>query len=355
VSTGSARIAALRLAALGIADADAATPVDAVRGLLALQAQDLPGALWSIGLRVPGSTLAGVEDALATGALVRSWPMRGTLHLTAAEDLGWMLSLTGERMVRSAEGRRRRLGLAAADFVLAERIARAGLEGGRHLTRAGLLAAFETGGLSTAGQRGVHTLGQLAQTGVLVQSGRDRWALLEEWVPAPRVLGREEALHELAVRYARSHGPVTERDLAGWSSLTLTDARAGLAAAAGELERIEADGQTYHLRPGLEPAPAGVHLLPGFDEFVLGYTDRTAQLPAEHAGAIVPGGNGVFRPTLVVDGRVAGTWRRERATRSAVTVRLDPCGELSAARRRAARARLDRYAGFLGTGVRLAG
>lgn len=350
----SSRIAALRLAALGIARADASSPLDAVRRSLAMQAQDFPGALWSIGLRTPASTAEQVEQAHASGAIVRSWPMRGTLHLVAAEDLGWMLGLTGARMVRSAEGRRRQLGLEAPDFVLAERIARAELEGGRHLRRADLLAAFEAGGLATDGQRGVHTLGQLAQTGVLVQSARERWTLLEEWVPNPRALDRDQGLRELALRYAWSHGPATERDLAWWSSLTLTDARAGLAAAADELDRMEADGQTYHLRPGLEPAGRGVHLLPGFDEFVLGYTDRSAQLAPEHVTTIVPGGNGVFHPTLVVDARVAGTWRRERTTRSAITIRLSPFAPVGAGTLRAVRTRLDRYGEFLGTEIVLA-
>jgi hypothetical protein len=165
---------------------------------------------------------------------------------------------------------------------------------------------------------------------------------------------RDEALRELALRYAWSHGPVTERDLAWWSSLTLADARAGLAAAAEDLERIEAGGRTYHLRPGLEPAGRGVHLLPGFDEFVLGYTDRSAQLSPELFTRIVPGGNGVFHPTLVVDGRVAGTWRRERAGRGAIAIGLAPFAPLSATTLRAVRRRLDRYAEFLETEIVLA-
>jgi hypothetical protein len=277
--------------------------------------------------------------------------MRGTLHFVVAEDLDWMLGLTGARMVRAAEGRRRQLGLEPADFERAETLARAELEGGRQASRAELLAAFERGGISTAGQRGAHTLGQLAQTGVLVQAGRERWALLEEWVPNPRRLARDEALREFALRYASGHGPVTARDFAWWSSLTVTDARAGLAAAGDELEHIEVDGETYFLRPDLQPAPRGLHLLPGFDEFVLGYTDRTAQLAQQHWLTIVPGGNGVFRSTIVVDGQVAGTWRREKATAKRVAISLQPFSELSGAGLRLVRARLDRYAEFLGVEV----
>lgn len=354
MSVSNATLAALRLTALGIADADAPTPVEAVRRSLAMQAQDLGGALWSIGLRVPGSTAAGVEAAHEGGEIVRSWPMRGTLHLIAADDLSWMLRLTGQRMVRAAEGRRRQLGLEAADFVRAEELARGELSGGRRASRAALLAAFDAGGLSPAGQRGVHTLGQLAQTGVLVQSARDTWSLLEEWVPRPRRLDPDEALREFALRYMLGHGPATARDFAWWSSLTLTDARAGLAAAAAELDTVEVDGETYYLRPGLEPAARAVHLLPGFDEFVLGYTDRTAQLPKQHFLTIVPGGNGVFLSTIVVDGQIVGTWRREKATTKLVTVSLAPFGGLSATTLRAVRARLRRYAGFLGIEVALA-
>jgi hypothetical protein len=351
--TSARDLAALRLNALGIARAVAATPLEAVRSLLALQAQDFAGALWSIGLRVAGATAAAVEASLSSGEIVRSWPMRGTLHIVAAEDLGWMLGLTGQRMVRSAEGRRRSLGLTSSDFVLAEKLARAELEGGRQATRAELFAAFDAGGLATTGQRGVHTLAQLAQTAVVVQAGKDRYALLEEWVLAARLLSPDEALREFALRYAQGHGPVTARDFAWWSSLTLTDARAGLGAAADELDTLEFEGETYYLRPGLEPAPAGVFLLPGFDEFVLGYTDRTAQLAKEHWLDIVPGGNGVFLPTIVADGQIVGTWKRVKASKARVTFALRPFTDLSSSARRAADDRAAGYSEFLGTEVDL--
>ncbi|MCU1417942.1 MAG: winged helix DNA-binding protein [Schumannella sp.] len=348
------RLASLRLSALGIARAHAPNPLAAVHGLLAMQAQDYAGALWSVGLRVPGSTVTTVEEALASGQIVRSWPMRGTLHLVAADDLGWMLGLTGQRMVRAAEGRRRSLGLGAADFVRAEELLRAELSGGRTASRAELFAALDAGGISPAGQRGVHTLGQLAQTGVLVQSTKDNWRLLEEWVPQPRRLEPDEALREFALRYALGHGPVTARDFAWWSSLTLTDARAGLAAAADELATLSVDDETYYLRPGLEPAPPALHLLPGFDEFVLGYTDRTAQLPKEQFLTIVPGGNGVFLPTIVVDGQIVGTWKRAKSTSKRITFALSPFAALTAPTLRAVETRLTAYGEFLGTEVALA-
>lgn len=344
------RLTALRLSALGIDGPTAKTPSEAVRAAFAMQAQDYPGALWSVGLRTPGSTAETVEKEHATGGFVRSWPMRGTLHFVAGEDLGWMLGLTGPRMLQAAAGPRRQLGLTPSDFERSEAILRGRLGGASQATRAELLAALESDGVSTAGQRGYHILGQLAQLGILVLTARDSWALLHEWVPEPRRLERDEGLREFALRYFSAHGPATVRDFAWWSSLTLTDARAGLAAAREQLDALELDGTEYVMRPGLEPAPRAVHLLPGFDEYLLGYTDRGAPLAGIHSTAIVPGGNGVFRPTVVVDGEVVAAWRRERVGKRTV-VTLDPFKPVTKAALRDVRSKLDRYAEFLGTDV----
>jgi hypothetical protein len=347
------RLTALRLSALGVADPSTPDPEAVVRNAVATQAQDYLGTLWAVALRTPGATAAEVEAAHEAGRFVRSWPMRGTLHFVAGEDLGWMLGLTAARMMQSAAGRHRQLELTDDVFQRAEEVVRERLAGGRHEDRAALLAAFRDAGIETDGQRGVHILGRLAQLGTVVLAARDSWALLDEWVPQPRRLERAEALEEFAFRYFSSHGPATVKDFSWWSSLTLTDARAGLAAARDRLDELEVDGVTYYLRPGLEPAARAVHLLPGFDEYLLGYADRGAPLAREHADSVVPGGNGMFMPTIVVDGEVVGIWKRERTAKRTV-VTLSPYRPLTPATLRAIRTRLDRYAEFLGTDVELA-
>jgi hypothetical protein len=152
------------------------------------------------------------------------------------------------------------------------------------------------------------------------------------------------------LRYFLSHGPATIRDFAWWSSLTLTDARRGLAAVLHELESLEIDGTTYYHRPGLEAAPGGVHTLPGFDEYVLGYQDRSAQLAAEYAATIVPGGNGMFRSTIVVGGEIVGTWSKTASARK-VRVELQPFTALSQRDRASAASALRRYGDFVGLAV----
>jgi len=323
-----------------------------------MQAQDWPGAKWSVGLRSPGSTEATVEAACDAGEIVRSWPMRGTLHFVPAEDLGWLLELGTPRAVRSAASRRAALGITDADVQRARETAVASLTGGRRLSRGALVAAIAAGGVSTAGQRGYHLLWYLSQTGTLVlgptDGGQQSFVLLDEWVPAPRCLERDEALGEIAFRYFRSHGPATIGDLTRWSGLPVADVRRGLSVAGDRLATVEIDGVAYHVAPetlAATPAGADVHLLPGFDEYLLGYRDRSAALAPEHADAIVPGANGMFRPTIVVDGKVVGTWRRTVRARG-VVIEPAPFAPLSDRHRDAlidaARA-YGRYLGFTAT------
>jgi hypothetical protein len=345
--SGSRRLTALRLSALGIDSPSAGTPADAVRHLLALQGQDYAGALWSIGLRTPGATASSVEAAQEDGLLVRSWPFRSTLHVVEPHDLGWMLALTADREHAKTTGRHRQLGLEAHDFDRAERIARERLHGGGRLERKQLLAAFEEEGLSAAGLRGAHLLVRLAQSGVAVLCGQNTWTLLDDHVPDPRRLEPEAALDEIARRFFTARGPATDRDLAWWTGLTLTDVRGAMTRVADEFDRLEIDGVAYLARPGLTAAAPGIHLLPGFDEYLLGYADRTAQLGGHPLADVVPGGNGMFLSTIVVNGEIAGTWRRT-VTAKGVAVALAPWKPLAARTRADVERAAARYAEHLG-------
>jgi hypothetical protein len=310
----------LRLMAQRVAGPGTAGPAEAVRLLAALQAQDGGGVLTSVALRTSSRSRGDVEAALTAGEIVVSWPVRGTLHLVAAEDLPWMLDLTAPRVVAGAAVRRARLGLDEARLEHARRLAAAALAGDRALTRGELYAVWDDAGLPTDGQRGYHMLWHLAVTGTLcfgpLRDGERLVVGVDAWIPRPRRLGREAALGELAERYFRGHGPASTADFARWTRLPAADVRAGLEFARPGLARVEADGVEYFLDPRTPDLldahrreARGVFLLPGFDEFILGYADRRAVLDAEFFDRIVPGGNGVFRPTVVGDGRVVGTWR----------------------------------------------
>lgn len=316
-------VALLRLVAQRLAGPRAATAREAVAHLAAVQGQDLPGALRSVALRTDG-TVADVVRALDAGEVVRTWPMRGTLHLVAAEDLPWMVALMTERPRTAAARRRGQLGLTEDHLASARALVEAALADGRGLARAEVLALWAQAGLPTAAGAGYHLLAFLAQTGVVclgpVRDGEQLFVLTSSWVPGGRVLGRdlgeEEAFAELALRYVRGHGPATAQDLARWTGLPLGPVRRGLAAVADRLTTLDLDGRSLLVDPalleGLETHREDARrtmLLPGFDEIVLGYADRSVTVAPEHADRIVPGANGVFRPTVVHDGRVVGVWR----------------------------------------------
>lgn len=321
----------LRLVAQRLAGGAEATAADAVGHLTAAQAQHAQGAVTSIALRSAARSRADVRAAYDDGLVVKSWPMRGTLHLVAAEDLPWMLELLTPRVLSGAKRRRAELGIDDATIERAAALTEQALGGGRALRREELLACWEEGGVATSGQRGYHLLAHLAMRGLVCfgPTGGDPPAgdptasdpeqllvLVEEWIPQSRRPERDEALGELALRFFRGHGPATLQDLVRWTGLRVSDARRGLELARPELVTLDADGHEHLLDPATpdrleadRTAAAGTFLLPGFDEIVLGYGDRSAMIAPEHAGRIVPGGNGMFSSTVVHGGEVVGTWK----------------------------------------------
>ena len=337
-------------------------PAAVARRLLALQGQDFAAGCWALALRTTGATLNDVLTALDAGRIIRSWPMRGTLHFVPPEDLRWMLSVTMDRMVASLGRRQQQLSLEAADFAHAADVATAALAGGRSLSRAELSERWEAAGIATTGQRGYHLIYFLAQTGLLcwgpvVRSGNGNptqaLVLLDEWAPAPPALEPDEAVARFLLRYLAGHGPATVRDFVWWTKGTMAGAKTAMAVLGDALTTVEADGVEYLVTTELAERAAGspatrtetdaVHLLPAFDEYLLGYQNRAPILDDEHAELIVPGNNGVFQPIIVAGGRIVGTWRREGTT----VVPL-PFAPLSTARQsrlqKAARA-YTRYAG----------
>lgn len=353
-------IAALRLRAQHIARSNITSAGELLTYLGAIQAQDYPGALWSVGLRLPGFTRADVEQAIMERTIVRTWPMRGTLHFVAATEARWMLKLLTPRVTASSAARRRELGLDDSIFLHSRKLITQALKEHTILTRNELCEVMERGGISTAGQRGIHILRQLSQDQVLCfgphRGKQPTFALFDEWIPTSRELPRDEALQTLAERYFTSHGPVTLRDFAGWSGLTIADARIGLELASATLQKLTVEGQDYwmsrHIQE-VDPHPIQAYLLPGFDEFMLGYKDRSAALAPEYANRICPGNNGMFFPTLVIDGQVCGTWKSSLKAR-ACTITPDLFFPLNTAQKEAFNTPALAYEHFIGTPVTIA-
>lgn len=357
MGTGKLEIGNLRLFYQGIVAADATGPAQVVARLGAVQAQDYAGALWAIGLRMKEATPELVEQAVADKKIVRTWPMRGTLHFVAAPDVRWMLKLLAPRVMSGMTARHKQLELDEDVFKRSRALIVKALEGNQPLTRPELYKVLEDGKVAPTGQRGIHILGWFSQHGLLCQGPyRDKqptFALLEEWLPPAREMNQEEALAELTGRFFTGHGPATLEDLERWAGLTKTEARRGLEAVKSNLTRVDTAGQTYWLA-GDSPAEnppvekTGVYLLPGFDEFMLGYKDRKAILDPAHADKIVPGGNGVFMPTIVSNGRVVGLWKRAtNAKKNKTTLTAVPFDALTTEEKESLPEAADHYSRFI--------
>lgn len=340
-----------RLSSQGLARPAADSPVDVAVALGALQGQDYAGAKWSLGLRLPGSTDAGIEAAIAQKRIVRTWALRGTLHFVAPADIDWLLALVGPRVVASNARRYRELELDEATLARGNDILAAALNG-REMDRIELLTRLTSEGISTEGQRGVYLLQRASLDRLIAQSvmrgNRAVFFSLADLPGRRPPLPREQAIAEIVLRYFTGHGPATIPDFVWWSGLTAADARAGLAAAGSHLAEERLHGAGYYYSPETTPAaPDGtVMLLPGFDELLVGYRDRSASVAPEHHD-VWSQGNAMFTPTIVEKGRAIGLWKRT-IRKESVTIEARPFAPLSAEQREGLLPATEAFGRFLG-------
>nr|WP_231707288.1 winged helix DNA-binding domain-containing protein [Arthrobacter sp. zg-Y919] len=316
-------------------------PADVVRRAVALQGQDLPAVLRAIAIRSrPGTTVQDVRDAFDRGELVRSWPMRGTLFATTPEHLATLLSFTAERTRNMAARRRAELGLDEVVLSKGREILLEAL-GKRPLRRAEVLELWSEAGIETADGRGYHLLMHLSVEGLahwgrFSETGTEQLLTLTA-AGAPGDSGAPAGAELSAVLrgFVLARGPVTEADVAWWTKLPKTVVRKA-AAGVEDLVQVEVDGTPAWIIGDPEiPGPSGVTLVPAFDEWILGYADRSLVAGPAMLAAIVPGGNGVFRPAILDDGVVVGTWRLPRTSRATPEPVIDLVERISPAKQKA--------------------
>ncbi len=334
-------------------------PAEIVRRLGAMQSQDYYGARWAVGLRA-GLTALEIEQAVAEGSILRLHVLRPTWHFVTAEDVRWMLALTGPRVSAAAASRYRELELDQAVFDQSQAVFRQVLAGNHFLTRGELETALNQAGISTElPQRLVHILMQAELEGLICSgpwAGKQAtYALIDERVPPIPTLSREAALAELALRFFSGHGPATIKDFRWWSGLTAADARAGIDLVRSSLELLKLDGQEYFTgslpaRGETSPQPV-VHLLPNFDEYVVAYTDRSAIFDSSYSDRLRMRG-GALNHVFIQDGLVIGGWSKE-LKKNAVTVTATPLWPLDGEVRQALELAVQQYGKHLGLAANL--
>ncbi|MGK2962247.1 MAG: winged helix DNA-binding domain-containing protein [Gemmatimonadaceae bacterium] len=320
--------------------------------LCAVQAQDFAGAKWALGLRMNSATDASVEKAFNDGLILRTHVLRPTWHFVSPADIRWLLTLTAPRVHTLNGTSYRKLELDDRLLTKSVKVLERALGGGKYLTRDELRPILEKAGIQTTGDQRMSYLMMHAELEGVICSGprsgnQFTYALLSERAPVGRDLDLDEAGAELAFRFFASRGPATLDDFAKWSGLTKLVARRGLADVRDRLNAEVIEDREYFFGDARPTAGnvATAHLLSIYDEYVSGYKDRGATVEREFGEKLIAMGN-ALTGIIVVDGLIAGTWKRKLSNRS-VTVVAQPFIRLEGAQRRALDESIERYASFL--------
>lgn len=333
---------------------------DVVRALGAVQAQDYDGAKWALSQRTAGGTDESIEAEFAAGSILRTHVLRPTWHFVDPVDIRWMLALTGPRVKKTMASYDRKLELDDRTFRRSHAALEKALRDGTHLTRTELKAVLARAKIGDLGvQRTAHLM-MRAELDALICSGprhgrQFTYALLDERVPATRRLDRDEALLELTRRYFRTRSPATASDYGWWSGLAMVDVRRGIDLARAELEQVTIEDETYWTTPDrVTRSKPTAQLLPNYDEYFIGYRNRSAIGTRLRSVNAVTGGNAFVAHVIVVDSQLVGGWRRAVDARS-IRLDLNILTGLTPAERKRLRLEVRRYATFAGRPVDVRG
>src|SRR5690554_3190681 len=291
-------------------------PREVVARMGAMQSQALEMAKWAIGSRLPDSSAKEIIGALNRGEVIRTHILRPTWHFVAAKDLRWMYALSYPRLKPVYRSYAKML---SADESLLYRyipLIEEFLSGGKHLSKQEIGEALAERGvllddnhlkllLSFAELEGVIVNGEL-------EGSRQTFTLLDEWAPRIPDITRDEALDRLARKYLPSHGPATLQNFAWWSNLPVTDCRKALEMIRPDFIRESINGRECWMRSDTRTPPLAQDsalLLAPFDELVVSYKDRTEMIEEAHYSKVMTK-NGIFSPTIMLNGRIIGSWKK---------------------------------------------
>jgi hypothetical protein len=335
------------------------TPQEVVQWLGAVQAQDYAGAKWAIAQRMTDTTEAALDQALAGGSILRTHLMRPTWHFVTPEDIRWLLKLTAPRVLTMLASMDRQLELDKAILKQSNAILTKALQDNKQLTRSELESALHERGIETTNLRMIHFMMHAELDGIICSGGRRgkqfTYALLDERVSQTKSLTRDESLAELASRYFISRGPATLQDFVWWSGLTMTDTRKGIELIKSKLHHETVNGQTYwfaETAPHRKDKKLAVNLLPDYDEYLVGYAERSMAFDTSHTDKLDSRGSVLAQYTIVLNGHVAGVWKRT-LKKHAVVIELSPFAKLTKTDYQAVAIVAERFGKFLGLPVLL--
>ncbi len=334
---------------------------ETVSHLGAVQAQDFNAAKWSLGLRVKNTSNKNIENDFNDGKILRTHIMRPTWHFVSPENLYWIQKLSSDRVKRLMNHYNKKLELTDVIFEKTNRLLSKWLKDKNYLTRQGIKVLLENEGIKTNVQRLGHIV-MWAELDALICSGPLRgkqhtYGLFSERVSKQKSLDREGSLAELARLYFQSHGPALIKDFSWWSGLTMKDAALGVLFNKPKLGSEIRGGKEYWFFSSVisQQLPAklaklrlsvnSVLLLSVYDEYFIGYTDRSLILEEEYKMEMAAVGNALLTSLVVSDGKVIGTWKRT-LRQGAAEIKVNLFRKLSSKERELLEEQIKRYSIF---------
>ncbi|WP_276502078.1 winged helix DNA-binding domain-containing protein [Terrimonas pollutisoli] len=330
-------------------------PAEVVAWLVAMQAQEYAMAKWAIGLRLPQATDSLIETAFAKGDILRTHLMRPTWHFVTPKDIRWLLRLTAPRVEAINAYTYREQNLDSKIFKRSNDIIAKALEGGKQLMRTELQAILKQKKIDADGIR-LSCLMMKAELEGIICSGARRgnqhtYALLDERARPEKAMTRKEALFQFTQRYFTSRGPATVKDFAGWSGLSITEAKEGAAMLPKKFIREKINEQEYIFLPSVMATGKiqSSFLMPDYDEYGMSYKDRSALFNGTVDLSLFKNENPFFNRMIILDGKIEGTWKRTFKNNKAV-VETVPFKTLSKTRQQAMDKAIKKYCAFVRKG-----
>lgn len=364
-------------------------PEEVMKHMGCIQGQDYQSALWAIGMRSKhGTTVSQIKRAFSSRKIVRTWLLRGTIHVANAPNVKWISNLLTPGLIKIALKRESNRGLDQETVDRVEKLFVEMLTGGNKLTRTEMYNLVEAGGVSPENNLGYHMLYRAAWDGLICFGDNDgdenTFVLLDEWIKNGVDIEGSEAIATLAETYFDSHGPAKLSDFAWWSGLRMKDIKSSLSTYPGIIAPSTMNPDLYISREigkQRKTFEESVLLLPAYDEYFLGYADRSLAFGDDltkyyskgtpiydvkfpviqcegrnsvNGGKRVPivHKNGIFQPLVLVNGQIAGTWKRED-TKNGISVAIIPFRNFSKSQISLLKEEVERYGQFLETDASL--
>lgn len=316
-------ICANRLINQGLVSPQLTSAQQVVQHFGAVQAQEYLPTKWGMSLRMPTATNAGIEAEITSGNIVRTHVLRPTWHFVNAENIRWLLKLTGPRVHAINAYMYRQEELDNKIFSKCNSLIIKLLQNNNHFTRDEIGVELAKKKIFAEGFRLSYIMMQAELEGIVIngvmKGKKHTYALLEERIPKVKTISRQESLAKLTNMYFTSRGMATIYDFATWCGLTIADCKTGINLNKNSLNSIKNNDQDYYFSGSLvEKISDTLFLIPIYDEYIMGYKDRTALINPKFAGKKI-----AFLNMIIFNGKIIGSWKATSSTKS-MTIEYSP-------------------------------